>query len=68
MQNTEISWNKGDILKVKAHFSEPLKGLKYGAMIVVANESGFSGGWDVFDAYGDNVSFYGFSVTRNFNA
>lgn len=54
-------WNAGDTLTLRAHTSEPGKGLSYPAGTVVAAEDGRTGGWDVYDAE-DGSSFYGFSV------
>ncbi len=59
------TFNKGDVLEIKAHHSDKGKGLSYPDMTVLALESGTIGGWDVYDGQLENwtqVSFYGFSV------
>ncbi len=61
-----IEFNKGDVLVIGAHSSEKGKGLAYSRGIVVAQENGVSGGWDVYDVAdkytGAEFSIYGFSV------
>mgnify|MGYP001588205001 CR=1 FL=1 len=64
----EIHFKRGDKLNIRAHRSEPGKGLSYGNMVVTASEDGRGGqygGWDVYDGvtdFDEEVSFYGFSV------
>lgn len=59
-----LLFKKGDIVHLRAYHSKPGKGLSYDENKVIASEDGTSGGWDVYDGtcYGQEVSFYGFSV------
>lgn len=60
-----LTWEIGDTLKIGGCHTWSGHGLDYDAQIVAPTEPGFSGGWDVFDAYtlrGEELSFYGFSV------
>lgn len=64
----DLQFKRGDKLNIRAHRSEPGKGLTYPAMVVTASEDGRGGqhgGWDVYDGvtdFDEPVSFYGFSV------
>lgn len=63
--DVRVEWDAGDMLRIARHVSDPQQGLTYDECVVVAEEPGFSGGWDVYDARipgGDGVSFYGLSV------
>jgi len=66
-------FEKGDILTIKAHKSEPGKGMSYPAFVGTALDDGAAGGWDVYDVEPNdpkghkdpsNVSVYGFSVMK----
>ena len=53
-------------LSIRAHKSEPGKGLTYPSFTGKALEDGFTGGWDVWDMEneeGETVSVYGFSIS-----
>lgn len=62
-----VYFDKGD--KVSIDRYQPYSranGLNYEAQAVTVSECGCSGGWDVFEGTneaGEEVSFYGFSVT-----
>ena len=62
---SEIEFRKGDILLIRGSTS-PNKGLPPIDRALIADEEGFSGGWDVYDGHdpatGEEVSFYGWSV------
>lgn len=64
-----MRFNHGDILVIKAHTSQPGKGLTYPDCVVTAYDSGCAGGWDVWDVIGKSegiegqqMCVYGFSI------
>lgn len=57
-----LTWKAGNTLTLRAHASEPGKGLSYPAREIIAGEDGCAGGWDVYNVEGSDDSFYGFSV------
>lgn len=58
------NWSAGDELRIRAHRSDPGRGLSYAAQTLIAVEDGAAGGWDVYEGHtsAGDVSFYGFSV------